>query len=203
MRPGKGKFLSRARQFSIVLGKKFVVGLRMIARRAFVGCLRALVDIAAISAAPLCRGRFFEDGSHVDIFEEDAVTFLMFHFNPGNLAEDAGNFVEPFLVSHPGCFGVKNGMLVVLAVSGRLQVGCCRTDDTGGIGSGYLDIAPFEEFKEALGVLLLIISRIGKYERYLFITIFFRLGREIRISHPRLRFPREACQQILFCQSSL
>src|SRR3989339_1063442 len=94
-------------------------------------------------------------------------------------------------------------MLKLLAVGGRKQVVFRGPNNSGRIRRGYLNLAAFKKFKEALRVLLFIFSRFKENKAYLLKTLFFGRGREICVTVPCLGLSRESRQKILFSLCAL
>ena len=64
-------------------------------------------------------------------------------------------------------------------------------------------MAPFEELEEALGVLLLLLGRLGEYGGDLFVALLLGFACEEYVAAARLALAGEGLQQILFGTGTL
>lgn len=165
---------------------------------ALVGRLRTLVDEPAVPAAPFHRGVPLEDPVPFDIFEQREVPFFVRRFRHGHHPEKLCDLREAFPVGDPGEIGIEASPLQMLACRRFPEVLRGRAYGAAREGSGDLQIAPFEEREEPFRVLLLIVRRVRENPGNLFVPLLLRLGREIGVPVPRLRFTGKRLEEILF-----
>ena len=174
-----------------VLSFELEEALRMLADGANLGSLRTNNDVSAVAANPDGITVAAEDESILDVLQQLAIALLVSLLDGSDSAELVGDLCEAFLLSFLSHVGVHVSPLVVLAVSGSLEVLACA-----------LEIAAFKILEPQLSVLLLVLSGLLEDSSDLLVAILASFACEISILVASLALTCECFLQVLPCLCS-
>ena len=158
-----------------------------------------MVDVAAIAAAPdHIRPLTGENPAFLNIAGKIQIALFMPFFRHGDGAHHRGDFAEAFPGGDSGETRIHFRILVALSRRRGKKVAAGVGDNPGREGGTDLQLAPFQEFKKAFGVLLFLICRFGKNSLYLNETFVFRLGGEKGIPVAGLGFTGKGGEDVFF-----
>ena len=160
------------------------VTLRMCARRANLRGLSPHHDVSAVTAFPNFYFTLLEHFLRLHIFQQGTIAFFMVLFNVSHQTELRRQFLKAFFFGSLGKASVHIRPLVVLTVSGILQVG-------GGIADALQLLEPH------LGVLFLVVSGLQEEGCDLLEAFLLGLGGKVGVLVPGLGLTGKSRLQIL------
>lgn len=169
----------------------------MLAGGAELRSLLGLDDEAAVAALPPDLAVALEEVAVGQAAQQLQVAALVLGLDDRDHAEGGCDLGEALLVGYLGELAVEDIPLLVLALGGGKQVLGRRADGSGGVAGRDLHLAALEELEETLGVLLLLLGRLGEDARDLFVTLLLGLAREEDVAAARLALAGKCLQQIL------
>lgn len=182
---------------SVVVGEAFEEALVGAADGTAGGRFLGLYRESAAAAVPFDGLGAFECLASPEALEKSEVTLLVHLLNFGDVAVEAGDHRETFLLGSRGEGGIEVAPFFTFAGCGLGKVGGGVGHDTGGISGLDLDHATLEQREELLGMAELLIGGGQKYGGDLLVAFLSGfLGKEC-VTRTCLAFTGKRCQQIM------